>query len=567
MYRLVSILLPFLFIIGGCSNPETLPRKADFKPEQGSEAAELFRAIYHGVAHGAGYSEEEIKKQILLPTRTLMQPLSLDELAASDHLTEVFADRFEAICPSHFYENGLAWPISPKQDSRAVFREKGPVTFVVIPGIFGEFVEDPPFKEVLRNPASRFRMAWHDELARKKDQAYSLEAMEEVEYELSDLVMIGGIDDAGSQEPLVNLIFLLPRMGSLETLGEIEENTQVYLRRLDKVFEIIPSQSTGPLIIMGYSRGATVALELLVRARADAARHPWAERIKGMVSLAGVLYGSGLADQAFEDEDSVEYKLLDLFRNLSGSLEADDAGDSSAELLAKKARNTLIWAEALVKMGAIMATQPLPPAGYVKESIHTTAVSPAFLARMFQFTLTRMFNIDEFGQYFENVRRFQIFMDATITGTKGLTTASRLDWWRKNTVPEDVTYFSIVGTMADMTRKEAAKCPLIDSPYYGQKIPDYKNLRKSFYMLSLWSKVELNDSQVTLPKACFWPGLSQKLNPEQGAFKAYFMGLLGTHHWGIALPFVVESLDKDVNPFPRSELLEAIGTFALENIE
>jgi hypothetical protein len=52
------------------------------------------------------------------------------------------------------------------------------------------------------------------------------------------------------------------------------------------------------------------------------------------------------------------------------------------------------------------------------------------------------------------------------------------------------------------------------------------------------------------------------LNPSQPALPTYFMGTLGTHHWGLAFPRAFPTNDGlRGNPFPRTTLLRAMGTF------
>lgn len=532
------------------------PPRAAFQMEEGPSDAVRFRDLYHAAALRRGYSEEEVRKQIFLPTRSLMQP-SLQE--------EPFGGRFASACPSHLYDNGIAQPVTALPDGRAVFEVKGPVTIIFIPGIFGEFVENLPFEMLFRNIESSFYRKWSASLAAISDEAYSVNALKDEEYRLSDLVKVTSLDDEGTGKPLVNLIFLYPPPGSLETMGELGPIARRYLDRLDKVFRAIPEESTRQLVLLGYSRGAPVALELLVRARADVDRHPWAKRIKGMMSMAGVLYGSGLADRAFDDEDSADYKLLTVVKELADSLEVDEAGAGEGAT-GMKLRNTERWVKAAAKIAKIQLEEPPPPPGLKSEPGRADVISFSFMTGMLKTILFDMFDIDQKGEYFNNVRRFKVIVEAALVGTEGLTTDARLDWWRKNAVPEDVTYFALTGTMADMTRKEDKESAILESPYYGPETVDYPGLRKSYYALSLKSGVELNDSQVTVPKACFWPDLSTGLNPAQEAFKAHFMGVLGTHHWGVAFPAVAESHDNKKNPFPRAALLEAAGAFMLEKM-
>ena len=177
----------------------------------------------------------------------------------------------------------------------------------------------------------------------------------------------------------------------------------------------------------------------------------------------------------------------------------------------------------------------------------------------------------ERSDHFRNVARFKHTIDKVLHGVQVLTTKARLDWWRKNTIPADLTLYAIGGTMADMALAERAGKPLFDplgvcllardpiSTFVGSI--DYKSLRGNYYQLSLAGGMELNDSQVPLDRVRFWPALSKQLNPRNARLKTYFLGVLGQDHWGMSFPVAADQSNKQVNPFPRATLLKAIGAF------
>ena len=47
---------------------------------------------------------------------------------------------------------------------------------------------------------------------------------------------------------------------------------------------------------------------------------------------------------------------------------------------------------------------------------------------------------------------------------------------------------------------------------------------------------QLNDGQVSVDRAMFWPALVKQLNPKQPDFRSTFLGIHGGHHWNLALP-------------------------------
>ena len=74
--------------------------------------------------------------------------------------------------------------------------------------------------------------------------------------------------------------------------------------------------------------------------------------------------------------------------------------------------------------------------------------------------------------------------------------------------------------------------------------------------------------KVAVGRARFWPQLTALLEPAgPGAVpEARFLGVLGTHHWGLTLPAVNRSRDGSVNPFPRTALLKAIAAQAATDL-
>ena len=99
-------------------------------------------------------------------------------------------------------------------------------------------------------------------------------------------------------------------MGSLESIGELDKTTDACLRRADQAIELVNAvasqgrhsdvgsgggaRGVRAVHLLGYSNGASVALEFLTRARSR--RFSWAPLIKSVTAIGGVLYGTELAD-------------------------------------------------------------------------------------------------------------------------------------------------------------------------------------------------------------------------------------------------------------------------------
>ena len=551
------ILLILTLLLGGCagSYPSLQECSVEQVPEPGDENVTRFRDVYYSVARQAGFSDEQIAMQILLPTQTSGRPLEAEELAQADPV-EAVTRRYQGICPVLLYENGAAQPPTIGQDVRDDLRSRPP-TFIIVPGIFGEFIADAPFDEMAMNAGSAFARAHRAKLATQTDTVYDIADLDYKQLPLGDLVSLGSLDDEQGA-PLVNLVLLNPRWGSLETVIAHPEAAAIYLQRLDRVFAQIPAEATADLYILGYSRGGPLGLEMLVDARRDSDLHPWAERLCGFVSLGGVLFGSELADQALNDHDSADYRLLAEFQAIADELESDEEGDGDAEKLEHTVANTGRWVEATAKIATILAEPQQTHPGLSREPLSGDIPKLSTLVSLLNSVVTDLFLADQKGEYYNDVERFKTLIHETHAGLSELSTAQRTSWWRDNTLPGDLTYFALTSTMAGMTR-ESGPDALFESPYFGRDTGDFSNLRKSYYSLSLLSGVELNDSQVTVPKGRFWPNLSSQLNPAQQPFEAQFLGVLGSHHWGLALTEGVEPSQGMTNEFPRTVLLEAIA--------
>lgn len=113
--------------------------------------------------------------------------------------------------------------------------------------------------------------------------------------------------------------------------------------------------------------------------------------------------------------------------------------------------------------------------------------------------------------------------------------SERLDWWRRNPLPDSVRYYSV----AAFTRREEAAWPLQHSHYFLSYVDPRNDGQLIFY------------DQVI-------PG-------------ATLLGYANTDHWGVALP--LESKHSwlglrpvHVPPFPRATLLEAILLYVAEDL-
>jgi hypothetical protein len=532
-----------------------------FAPRVGPEE---FRDDFYTYLARDGVSREKAQKLAYLPPPQVIRPPNVRPGSGDDALAPY--DRFFAsVRPSALYRHGAAHPPSEVADIESTFARSGPIHVILLPGIFGEFIEDRPFEELLSQQGSSAARAWKTISARARGTpqgrvpAYRLATLRTEEIPIDEAVDVASIDDARG-EPLVTLAFMRPKAGSLETLGSIEESTATYLPRIDRYTALVGRPKN--VIVMGYSRGAPVALDVVAEAARDRGAHPWVDDVAGVGSLAGVLYGTPLAD-AVERPGNVTGELIGEISGLAQALHSCDPSRPLPVAAWKRSENTARWTGSIAKIAWLMSRLPKHAEIEVEQIASATADLGRFAKMIQRIVFDDALNLDDpLGDYCGNIERFKKIVAMTLRGVDSLTTASRLAWWRTHVVPAEVRVFAITATMGDATR-DRRPWPLATDPEVNDaRSVDFKSLRTNFYDLFDASGLDLNDSQVTLPRARIWPELHATLNPAQPPLKAYFMGTLGTHHWGLAFPRAIPTQDGlRGNPFPRTALMKAMGTF------
>lgn len=235
--------------------------------------------------------------------------------------------------------------------------EKELPLIILAPGIFGEFIVAHPFQDVLddnkgienastykRDFLSKLKQAEGSDLEKYStdlrlelsqttfagyleaklqqsadDRKNSLYNLGREQTDLSKLVLVGALKNENG-EIVANTLTLDTKALSLESLGALRSNATMFNRRLSKFFKImghIPKN----IILEGYSRGTPVALDMLALGSekecsdfADEASDTflehgclsldgqvsnWTKNVKSFLSVAGVIYGSEIADQGF----------------------------------------------------------------------------------------------------------------------------------------------------------------------------------------------------------------------------------------------------------------------------
>ncbi|MDB4939101.1 MAG: hypothetical protein JWP87_6073 [Labilithrix sp.] len=554
--------------------------EAEISAPGGRFGPALFRNdLYTYLKRDGHYSDEQIRQLVLMPT---------EEALTARGAMQAYDAAFARMRPTDFYQQGLVTPLVKKIGPNGPLENelrRNPVHIVVVPGIFGEFIPVSPFEEVFRYGGAasvtwdRKMKALEAEPAKNEDlvhdRQFAAAEVKDVSRSMRDLVRVGSIDDSDGT-PLVTITYLRPELGSLETFGTLDENADYYLTRLEKYFKIIGAPEH--LYVMGYSRGTPTALNLV--SRAQAAHAPWMPKLRGVIALAGVIYGTQLADAALAD--GPQRRMLDTMTDFVENKLESCTGPTPGALL--MTRNFGHWTaflarEALAARGMTNQNEALS-----REGIQTDF---ADVGRIVSFTRRVLFGDPQkvfagdgdssailgvlhmnapSAEYCQNIERFKKTAVQVVKGVQTLTTQARTDWFHTHTLPSNIRYYAITGTMGDATAKGAPVSPLtLNETAYDTRSLDFRSLRGNYYDLLAASQNQLQDSQVPVQRARFWPDVHAAMNPAQQPLKTYFMGTVGIHHWGLSFPRAFSTNDGvGANPYPRTLLLKSIATFVAQ---
>ena len=507
---------------------------------------------------------EAVQHMVYMPDKSLIEtkvagPSSGNPLQP---LTEMMAK----IKPSDLYKTGVNTPMQDIANLDGALTAEKPITIVIVPGIFGEFIRSSPYQEVFDtdNSAKKNWKSLTTETSDKNltvDAVYSLDKLSDVPTKLNDLVAVSSIDNAAGK-PLVNIIFLKPLFASLETLIPLRQATRIYERRLKKTFELLGAPQN--VYLMGYSRGGCVALDMVSVFSKEQYKDSWMKNLKGVVTLGGVIYGSGLADEMMADMSSrPDNEIARSLNWLVNKLQDTSSGGNDPVNNAKKvAENSFLWAQETNKIAGIVKGKEAHP-GFTAENISSDLPNVgALVALTTQFALQNLHLEKPISDYYSNIARFKEFGKQALDGINSLTTAERTKWWRTNTIPTNIKYFALTGTMPEPTTPGKIPHELTGNTHaYNSRSIDYSILRKSYYDLYKVTNQQLNDSQVSLDKSRFWPQIHRNLNHSQPDFKSYWLGVMGTDHWGMAFPVAFQTTSVGASPFPRTNLIKSVATF------
>ncbi len=453
-------------------------------------------------------------------------------------------------------------------------------TLIIIPGIFGEFILTPAFKEIFEVESlakSEFQKIlgtincerrWDDKTCDFNLQLSKIKHVKEnyvqriddilrvnpearSENSLSEYFHIGSIDNA--QGVHLRVILLKTPMMSLESLSSISEVSGIFSRRLEKLFKLYSDTGIdlGKVALVGYSRGTDVGLEML---RLFPNKN-WSQKTEAFVSLGGVVYGSDMADQ-LDKANSVSQIQFSALQELEKNLVTRTS--SRFGTCTTHCQNRKTWFQFINRIEPTLR-------GSIDDLTKGTTFDPVGLnlavsvAQKFGLWNSQQSIIDNLTDLFSdeyalNIYRFKLVIRSVSAAAPELTTASRTKWWNQGGYPgAHIKYYSLAATMVDPeSQRDLALSQEANQPFSG---PDYYNLLKGYRGFFEASEHTLNDSQVAVAKAQFLP--ANNIHVEE-------LGILGAHHWALALAFVQNNPNGEYNHFPRKALAMALGDYCLK---
>ncbi len=422
--------------------------------------------------------------------------------------------------------------------------QKKKTTIVIVPGLFGEFIETRAFEEVFaRNSTEKTK--WQKMVQNKLivDDQYNLETNKIEKARLADLIDVASIDDKKGN-PLVKIAILKTKLGSLESIGSGAEKAKIFNRRLQAFAQLNKEEN---LVLLGYSRGTPLALEMVAQAQIQ--NLSYLTKVKAVVAYAGVILGSSLADLT-EDPNTQSGRQFVAVRKLLASLQSSE---NIFDRAWKGSQNSFAIAEFLSSLAINSEFNP--------DSILMSARSGDFESvSMLVAKVLKQFSFMAVTDFNGHVTRVRRFISEVLASVDDLKTKNRVAWFKTHILPKNIKYYSISAAMVD-----PAKSSLENQIYqtrigYNDTIDD-RNLQDNRRTYEKATGFAMNDSQVAIHQSTFLPKLIQNLNSQNSNLQTEALALMQTHHWGVSLRTVNVMRDGTVNPFPRENTLMALAAY------
>eukprot|EP00727_Mastigamoeba_balamuthi_P009567 m51a1_g5232 putative polygalacturonase (695) ;mRNA; f:293197-298781 len=484
-------------------------------------------------------AESDLRQSLLYPTPELIAAHDFRELSAVDAA-------FERVRPSvcKRVEGGLRVvngpdPLAPLAARRAA--GKAPVTIVSLNGMAGEFVPRPALS-IAYNASSTFAVAYRRMLAEHPGltvPVWDNRVLADVKVPLGEIVTAGSMD-AADGTPLYNVVFFTQREMSLESLIHPDFVVPRLIQRMTLFLDLV-GRYVDDFVLIGFSRGSIDAVNIMARQ----AEIPWGKRIRGIITLDGVVFGTSLADcglgEARSDPPSMCEIISDVmvdFRKLYENLVP-----KVTHVIQNTARLTAISAKITLAFSRLGRPQTLKDSHLLYPDV-LKSYQELIDSVLFGFDVTHpVINYDE------NIQRLKNLLGGILTSMRLLSTKTRTEWWATHTLPADRLYASVTGT-------------LDDASYSAPEVhPDEWAMRYLYYVVAGTSGQELVDGPVQTSRQMFLPEVHRGLNPSQTPYTAHWLGLFHTTHAGTVLDYAVPCPDKWVDPFPRKTLVDSFATW------
>lgn len=453
----------------------------------------------------------------------------------------------ETIARGQTYEKMLAEetrqvPVELAQIFKLAKKKK--LTVVVLPGLFSEFNQVRSFEEIFeRDSIEKTKWLQNKVSQSMYDDQYDLDADQMKKAKLSDLMSVGSVDDENGNV-LLKLVIMNTKLGSLESMGSIKEKAQIFNRRLQMFLNLTQDQN---VVLLGFSRGTPLALEMLSQARQQ--NLSYLSRVEAMVAYVGVVMGASIADLT-NDPSTADGQFFAAVKEFSEGLQTSD---SLLDRPRARIQNTMVIGKFLGKLAF--------QSGFTLDSVLNTARSGDFrtMAMLVGQVVGQLYakSITDLNGH---VIRLKKFATGVLQSVTDLRTESRMTWFKENTLPKNIKYYSISAAMVDPEKSA------IEKEIYEKKIGyngglDDAALQRNRRTYEKEAGFSLNDAQVAFHQSTFIPKVIESLNPANAGLRTEALGVLQTQHWAVSLKVVNAMKDKQENPFPRENVLVALAAY------
>ena len=514
-----------------------------------------------------------IDRTVLYPTADILaKPIGVN---AEDSFNR-YRDQIKNILPMELFKAGVCDTITQPLDFDYLLptlsMDSGdPVTFIILPGFMQELMGD---FFIEWQAGSSYKFEYEQALQRsgsslKNDQRYSLAAQAVVDASLDEVVRIFSLDDKMGN-PLVQIIYMKPLFGSMESFDAMSEVVPIYKRRLDKVFEILPMPKK--LFLAGHSMGAMRVAALLSDIEKQIEQPEWYVNLAGVISLNGAIWGSALAD-AHKIEGTIIHSLVTAGEKIlqmpMGSSETKkraevvyqavvpllDLFEMSAKRL-KHAPKIKVDSATLVSIYALIS-KVLFEVGLDETKI-LQIVMAAVSPRVSTSPITTRVAI-----------RMKDFIEKTLQAMAELTEVRRFTWFRDHTIPNHMPYYSLAASLPSprgADKSNNAKNQLLSLGYYNPFSIDYLAMRLLSFDAFMIDSVQIIDGLVGVHQSQWHSGVMMQLNPRQKPLDEHFMGILATNHVNLLVSRILGGDDVPDHPYPRDVIFKAMRYYLNQDL-